>query len=71
MEKIITRMKNAIVETADIGRYDLVLENNDFEHALNQLKMFLSGKELKTSDSFDPEKFIMDANEIVRGYTSI
>lgn len=70
MKKIIARIKNAIGETADVGLYDFVLENNDFEHALNKLKIFLSGKELKTSDSFDVEKFIVEATEIVRKYTS-
>lgn len=69
MQKIMARIKNAIGETTDIGLYDFVLENNDFEQALNQLKMFLSGKELKMSDSFDAKKFLIEANEIVRKYT--
>lgn len=65
MNKILERMETAIAEAKEIGFYDVIIENNDFETASKELEKFLSGCKLE-KQLFNAERFVKEAEGIIQ-----
>lgn len=65
MNKILERMETAVAEAKEIGFYDAIIENNDFNNASKELERFLSGSRL-INKTFNAESFVKDAENIIQ-----
>ena len=58
-------MKTSRDEAKEIGIYNMVLENNDFESAVKQMEAFLTGQKTNVK-AFDIDRFISEVDEIIK-----